>query len=48
MRIEITTTVTDPGDACLDSLEIQLEQPLGQRVLIDATSGARLEVRRAP
>jgi hypothetical protein len=45
VRLRIVTTVTNPGDGCLDSLEIELEEPLGGRPLIDMTSGTELQVR---
>lgn len=48
VRLRIVTTQSDPGDACLDSLEVELEEPLGDRDLIDMTSGTELQVRSKP
>jgi hypothetical protein len=36
--------VTDPGDACLDVLEVVLDAPLGERELVDVTSGRTVPV----
>jgi hypothetical protein len=41
---EVTATVTDPGDACLDVLEVVLDEPLGERELVDVTSGRTVPV----
>lgn len=35
VRLRIVTSVTSPGDACLDSLEVELEGPLGDRDVVD-------------
>lgn len=48
VRLRIVTTQTDPGDACLDSLEVELDEPLGDRDLLDMTSGTKLQVRSQP
>jgi hypothetical protein len=45
VRVEITSTVTDPGDACMDLFEVVLDAPLGERDLVDLTSGQTLQVR---
>ncbi len=42
--VEVTSTVTDPGDSCMDLVEVVLQDPLGERDLVDVTSGRTLEV----
>jgi len=47
VRVEVTSTVPAPGwagDGCLDSLTVALDAPLGDRVLVDMTSGDVVEV----
>jgi hypothetical protein len=46
IRLEVVTTQVVRGDdaACLDGLAIVLEQPLGDREVIDLVSGASLRV----
>lgn len=46
VRIRIVTTMvtTGEGDACADILEVALEEPLGNRDVIDTESGERLSV----
>jgi len=39
VRVEVTSTVSNPGDACLDLVEVELAAPLGDRELIDLSSG---------
>lgn len=41
VRVEITTTQVVRGAAamCLDSLDIELTEPLGDRTVVDVTSG---------
>ncbi len=39
VEVEVTSTVTDPGDACLDTIDVALDAPLGDRELVDLTSG---------
>jgi hypothetical protein len=46
VRIEVTSTVTDPGDACLDLLTVQLDAPLESRDVVDLTSGQTLRLAR--
>ena len=46
VRIEVTSTVTDPGDACMDLLTVDLDAPLGDRAVVDLTSGRTLRVVR--
>ena len=48
VRLRVVSTVTNPGDACLDSLEVELDEPLGDRYLVDMTSGAQIPVRSQP
>lgn len=44
IRIEVVTTVSNPGNDCLDSIEVTLPTPLGQHDLVDLTSGQQLIV----
>jgi hypothetical protein len=37
--ITVTSTPRSPGDACQDSLQIALDQPLGDRDVIDGVTG---------
>ncbi|WP_062316446.1 hypothetical protein [Demequina maris] len=39
VTITVTSTKRDPGDACLDSLEIELDAELGDRQVIDGVTG---------
>lgn len=48
VRLRVVSTVTNPGDACLDSLEVQLDEPLGNRDVVDMTSGAQIPIRSEP
>ena len=47
VRIEVTATVSSPGDACMDVLTVALDAPLGDRAVVDGTSGRTLRVVRA-
>jgi hypothetical protein len=47
VRVEVTSTVSSPGDACMDVLTVALDAPLGDRAVVDVTSGRRLRVERA-
>lgn len=40
-RVEVAVTCTshDPGDGCLDLLSVDLESPLGDRDLVDLSTG---------
>jgi hypothetical protein len=42
--VAVTATRTDPGDACMDQIEVVLESPLADRELVDLTSGGTVEV----
>jgi hypothetical protein len=44
VEVEVVATVTDPGDGCLDVVEVVLDEPFGQRVLVDLTSGRTIAV----
>ncbi|GGC07663.1 hypothetical protein [Cellulomonas carbonis] len=47
IRLQITATVPAPGwpgDGCLDTVAVPLEQPVDDRTLTDATSGAAVPV----
>ena len=44
IRIEVVSTVHTNGDACADVIEATLEQPLGDREVIDSTSGDSLQI----
>lgn len=45
VRIEVVSTVHPDGDACADSIEIQLADALRDRPVIDLATGDRVEVR---
>jgi len=44
-RCQVITTVVDEGPACADVLRLELDEPLGDRQVIDATSGEALRIR---
>ncbi len=45
IRVEVITTVQiDVGDACLDAISVVLDAPLGDRAVIDLTSGRVIDV----
>ncbi|MFP4148302.1 MAG: hypothetical protein ACLFV0_02325 [Nitriliruptoraceae bacterium] len=44
IRIEVVSTVHTNGDDCEDVIETTLEQPLGNREVIDRTSGDSLQI----
>ncbi|SFF63193.1 hypothetical protein [Blastococcus tunisiensis] len=44
VQVEVTATVRETGDQCADAVELVLDEPLGQRVLIDLTSGGAVPV----
>jgi hypothetical protein len=44
VEVEVTSTVTNPGDACLDTIDVVLDEPLGDRELVDLTSGRTVPV----
>jgi hypothetical protein len=46
VRVEVTSTVSNPGDACMDVLTVDLDAPLGNRGVVDLTSGETLRVVR--
>lgn len=48
VRVEVVTTIVVAGvvPACADLVTVRLEEPLGDRQLIDITSGTEVEVRR--
>ena len=47
VTVEVVSTKVLRGEspACLDNVEVQLERPLGDRELVDRTSGRTLRVR---
>ncbi len=45
VTVEVITTVVDEGPACADVLRLELDEPLGDRQVIDATSGEALRIR---
>lgn len=50
VRLEVTSTVAAPGWAsqdCLDGIEVTLAAPLGDRTLIDITTGDAVDVTRS-
>jgi hypothetical protein len=46
VSVEITSTVLNPSEDCEDALGIELDEPLGDRRLIDLTSGTTIPVNR--
>lgn len=44
VRIEVVATVHAVGPACADGVAVPLEQPLGDRSLVDAHTGEAVEV----
>lgn len=44
VRIEVVATVHAAGPACADGVPVPLEQPLGERPLVDAHTGGTVEV----
>jgi hypothetical protein len=44
VRVEVTSTASNPGDACLDLVVVELDAPLGERRLVDLTSGRTIRV----
>lgn len=48
LRIVTTVVVSGDGNACADALPVTLEEPLGERTLIDLVSGEELRVRPLP
>lgn len=45
--VEATTRLIGAAAECLDSIEAQLDAPLGDRVLIDESNGEAVEVQRS-
>ena len=45
VTVEVVATVVDEGPACADVLRLELDEPLGDRQVIDATSGEALRIR---
>ncbi|MFI8633595.1 hypothetical protein ACIGEP_13465 [Microbacterium sp. NPDC077663] len=39
MTITVTATKRSQGDACLDDVRVELDQPLGDRQVIDGATG---------
>lgn len=51
VRLEVTATTPapgEPGDACLDGLTVDLDEPLGGRTLVDLATGDAVPVEAAP
>ena len=44
VRVEVVSQRQRGGDACLDGVRLELDRPLGDRALIDVTSGRTLRV----
>jgi hypothetical protein len=44
VRIEVTARVSNPGDACMDLVTVDLDAPLGERAVVDLTSGKTLRI----
>ena len=47
IAVEATTRPLGPADECNDVLEVRLDTPLGDRVLIDWSNGQEVEVQRS-
>jgi hypothetical protein len=46
VRVEVITTVVDEGPACADVLRVELAEPLGDRQVVDVTSGEAMRITR--
>jgi hypothetical protein len=46
VTVEVVTTVADEGPACADVLRVELGEPLGDRQVVDATSGEPMTITR--
>jgi hypothetical protein len=46
VRVEVVTTILDEGPACADVLRVELDDPLGDRQVVDATSGEAMRITR--
>ena len=44
VRVEVVSTVHPNGDSCADSIQVELESPLGDRDVIDLGGGGRMNV----
>jgi hypothetical protein len=44
VRIEVVSTVYPEGDSCADSIRVELEEPLGDREVIDLGGSSRMGV----
>jgi hypothetical protein len=44
VTVAVTSTTRRVGDSCLDIVTIDLDEPLGDRPVIDGTSGNEIEV----
>lgn len=47
IAVEATTRPLGPANDCLDGIEVQLDAPLRDRVLIDGSNGQAVEVQRS-
>lgn len=43
VRIEVVSTTYANGDDCLDGITIDLDQPVGDRTVVDLTTGRELQ-----
>jgi hypothetical protein len=48
VRVDVRTDDAPGGDDCSDVLTIQLKEPLGDRPVIDGSTGRSVEVLSAP
>jgi len=46
VAVEATTRPTGPANQCLDSIDVRLDAPLHDRVLVDGSNGQAVEVQR--
>jgi hypothetical protein len=44
VRVEVVSQRQRGGDDCLDGVQVELDRPLGDRALIDVTSGRTVRV----
>lgn len=44
VRLTVTTEGGDEGPECLDSVDVELDEPLGDRRVVDTSTGDELEI----
>jgi hypothetical protein len=48
VTVRVVSTNPSEGEDCADGMTVELDEPLGNRELIDATTGAHVEVMAEP